>query len=210
MIIRRNYHRWQSTNSEFFYRTRRRSVPQENGGKNSNSVPVRGHGWSLTLAALMSSSARHSAMVLTDLKAESREPETEEKSSMKRTSSCWSIRTRADQVESLVDASKRWNIDSLSSDCTSTTNTGRIFTWSTVDDSVNQHLKWVLDREEMPDQWGSTKLELSVLRPLTDGWFRMCVVRYAQPSISCRCCVRGTSASRRDVQQWDMRPFESV
>lgn len=45
------------------------------GGKNSNGVPVDFNEYEiLTLAALINSSARHSAIVLTDLNAESRAP----------------------------------------------------------------------------------------------------------------------------------------
>ena len=46
------------------------------GGKNSNGVHLYSEEYVvLTLAALINSSARHSAIVLTDLNAESRAPE---------------------------------------------------------------------------------------------------------------------------------------
>ena len=46
------------------------------GGNNSNGVPIDFSEYDiLTLAALINSSARHSAIVLTDLNAESRAPE---------------------------------------------------------------------------------------------------------------------------------------
>lgn len=40
----------------------------------------------------------------------------------------------------LVDTTQRWDIDGLTTDSTSTTNTCRIFTWAWVDDGGNQDL----------------------------------------------------------------------
>lgn len=54
--------------------------------------------------------------------------------------------TSADGQEGdrLVDTAKRRNIDSLSSDGTSASDSGAVFTWSAVDDSVDGHLDRVL------------------------------------------------------------------
>ena len=44
----------------------------------------------------------------------------------------------------LVDSSERGDIDGLSSDGTSSTDSGRIFSWAGVDDGVEEVLDWVL------------------------------------------------------------------
>lgn len=44
----------------------------------------------------------------------------------------------------LVDSSEWGDVDSLSADSSGTTDTGRVFTWSRVDNGVDQNLHWVL------------------------------------------------------------------
>ena len=43
----------------------------------------------------------------------------------------------------LVDSSERGDIDGLSSDSTSSTDSSRIFSWARVDDGVEKDLDWV-------------------------------------------------------------------
>merc|ERR1712241_1432885 len=66
------------------------------------------------------------------------------------TESCFPC-SSAEQPDSLVHASQGGNINSLSSDCSLSTNTGRILTRSGVDDSINQNLKRILASSEIDD-----------------------------------------------------------
>lgn len=59
--------------------------------------------------------------------------------------------TFAEQVDSLVDSSERRNIDSLSSDGTSGSNTGGILSGTGLDDSLEDDLKRVLVGEQVDD-----------------------------------------------------------
>merc|ERR1719468_1309273 len=59
--------------------------------------------------------------------------------------------TSAQEPDSLVNTSQRRNINSLTPDCTLTTNTGRVFTGSGVDDSVDNSLKGVLTSCQVND-----------------------------------------------------------
>lgn len=51
--------------------------------------------------------------------------------------------TDGDETDSLVHSSKRRNINGLSSDSSGRTDSGRVFTDSTVDDGVDEDLDWV-------------------------------------------------------------------
>lgn len=57
----------------------------------------------------------------------------------------------AHQVDSLVDSSQWRNINSLSSDSTTRTNSSRVLSGSTLNDSLEQDLKWVLSGEKVDD-----------------------------------------------------------
>ena len=52
--------------------------------------------------------------------------------------------TSAEKPNSLVDASEGRNINSLTTNCSSTTNPGGVLTWSRVDDGIHQNLERVL------------------------------------------------------------------
>lgn len=56
-----------------------------------------------------------------------------------------------DQGDSLVDSSQRRDINSLTSDCSLGTDTGRVFTRSSVDDGINKNLNWVLVGKQVDD-----------------------------------------------------------
>lgn len=84
-------------------------------------------------------------MVLTDLKAESRAPEANRGEVTGERKGVGSP-TCADQVQGLVDSSKRRDVDGLSANGTGATNTRGIFARSTVDDGIDEHLEWVLAR----------------------------------------------------------------
>ena len=56
--------------------------------------------------------------------------------------------TSAKKPNSLVDASEGRNINSLTTNCSSTTNPGGVLTWSRVDNSIHQNLERVLKAEE--------------------------------------------------------------
>lgn len=57
--------------------------------------------------------------------------------------------TDGDESDSLVDATKRRNINGLTTDGTLGTDTGRVFTGTSVDDGVNENLDGVLVGEEV-------------------------------------------------------------
>ena len=58
------------------------------------------------------------------------------------------------QVNALVDSSKRGDIDSLSSNGTSGSNSGGVFSGSSLGDGVNEDLDWVLTGGEVDDVKG--------------------------------------------------------
>ena len=55
------------------------------------------------------------------------------------------------QVNGLVDTTKRRHIDSLTTDSSLGTDTGRIFSWTSVLNSINQDLDRVLISQKMDD-----------------------------------------------------------
>jgi len=57
----------------------------------------------------------------------------------------------ADQVDSLVDSSEWGDINSLSSDGTTGTNSCGVFSGSTLDDGLEKYFEWVLSGEEVHD-----------------------------------------------------------
>lgn len=57
--------------------------------------------------------------------------------------------TDSDESDSLVNATKRRNINGLTTDGTLGTDTGRVFTGTSVDDGVNENLDRVLVGEEV-------------------------------------------------------------
>ena len=57
----------------------------------------------------------------------------------------------AHEIDSLVDSSQWGNIDSLSSDGTSGTNSGGIFSGSSLDDSFEEDFEWVGSSKEVND-----------------------------------------------------------
>ena len=57
----------------------------------------------------------------------------------------------ADQVDSLIDSSEWGDIDGLSSDGTTGTNSCGVFSGSTLNDGLEKYLKWVLAGEEVDD-----------------------------------------------------------
>lgn len=57
----------------------------------------------------------------------------------------------ADQIDGLVDSSHWRDIDSLSSDSTSRTNSSRVLSGTTLDDSLKQDFQWVWAGEKMND-----------------------------------------------------------
>lgn len=59
-----------------------------------------------------------------------------------------------DEPDSGVDAPQRGDIDSLTTDSTSRADTGRVFTRTTVNDSINEHLDGVLVGHEVDDLEG--------------------------------------------------------
>jgi hypothetical protein len=59
--------------------------------------------------------------------------------------------TSRDQVKSIVDASERTHVHGLATDNTRTTDTGRVFTGTRVDNGIDHHLNGVLVREEVDD-----------------------------------------------------------
>jgi hypothetical protein len=56
--------------------------------------------------------------------------------------------TLSDQVDSLVHSSEGWNVDCLSSDDTTGTDSGWVFSGTTIADGVDDNLKWVLTSGE--------------------------------------------------------------
>lgn len=59
--------------------------------------------------------------------------------------------TNGEEGNSLVDTSKGRNIDGLSSDGTRRTDSGRVFSWASVDNSINNNLEGVLVCEKVDD-----------------------------------------------------------
>ena len=59
--------------------------------------------------------------------------------------------TLANEVDSLVDSSEWGNINSLSSDGTTWTNSSGIFSGTTLNDSLEEDLEWVLSGKEVND-----------------------------------------------------------
>lgn len=57
----------------------------------------------------------------------------------------------AHEIDSLVDSSQWGHIDGLSSDGTSGTDSGGIFSGSSLDDSFKENLEWVLSGKEVND-----------------------------------------------------------
>lgn len=64
---------------------------------------------------------------------------------------CGFTGSSAEQPDCLVDASQGRNIDGLTTNGTGTTNTGRVFTWTRVDDSGDQDLQRVLVCQKVDD-----------------------------------------------------------
>merc|ERR1719211_270158 len=54
----------------------------------------------------------------------------------------------------MIYSSKRGNINGLTSNSSCTSNPCRILTWSAVDDSIYQDLKWILSSQQMYDLEG--------------------------------------------------------
>ena len=71
----------------------------------------------------------------------------------------------AQQPDGLVDATQGRHVDGLTTDGTGTTDTGRVFTGSAVDDGVDHDLQGVLWREEM-----STLLRVDSRQDFTILW----------------------------------------
>ncbi len=59
--------------------------------------------------------------------------------------------TSGEQVDSGVNTTQRRNVDGLSADGTSRTDTGRVFTRTRVDDGLNQDLEGVLTSQKVDD-----------------------------------------------------------
>ena len=59
--------------------------------------------------------------------------------------------TNGQESNSLVDSSQWGDINSLSSDGTGRTNSGGIFSWTGVDNSINENLQWVLVGQNVDD-----------------------------------------------------------
>lgn len=57
----------------------------------------------------------------------------------------------AHEVDSLVDSSEWGDINGLSSHGTTGTNSSRVFSGSTLNDGLEEHLKWVLSSKEVDD-----------------------------------------------------------
>ena len=66
-------------------------------------------------------------------------------------SESWVSGTFAEEVDSLIDSSHWGNINSLSSDGTTWTNSGRVFSGTTLDDGLEQDLEWVLTGQKVND-----------------------------------------------------------
>lgn len=100
-------------------------------------------------AALMSSSARHSATDLTLRKADSRvcEGSSEVKFRMGNDITY----TRGEESDRLVDPAQWRDIDSLATDGSLGANTGGVLTRTGVDNGVDENLDWVLVGEEVDD-----------------------------------------------------------
>jgi hypothetical protein len=63
-------------------------------------------------------------------------------------------RASGEQVDSGVNTTQRRNVDGLSADGTSRTDTGRVFTRTRVDDGLNQDLEGVLTSQEVDNLEG--------------------------------------------------------
>lgn len=79
----------------------------------------------------------------------------------------------ADQVDSLVDSSEWGDINSLSSDGTTGTNSCGVFSGSTLNEGLEHDLKWVLTGEEVDDfkslsEDSDSQLLFTVLSVLTN------------------------------------------
>jgi len=60
-------------------------------------------------------------------------------------------RSLTEEIDSLVDSSKWWNINSLSSDSTSWTNSCWVFSGTTLNDGLKQDFEWVLSSKKVND-----------------------------------------------------------
>lgn len=63
----------------------------------------------------------------------------------------WKTYSSGEEIDSLIDSSQRRNINSLSSNSSLRSNTGRILTRSRVDDGIDNDLKWVLVSKQVND-----------------------------------------------------------
>jgi len=55
------------------------------------------------------------------------------------------------EIDSLVDSSHRGYIDSLLSDNTTSPNTSRVLSGTSIDYSIDKHFKWISASEEIDD-----------------------------------------------------------
>ena len=62
-------------------------------------------------------------------------------------SKCRFARSSAEKPDRLVHTTQWWHIHSLTPHCTCTTNTSRVFSWPSIDDCIDQNLKWILEWE---------------------------------------------------------------
>jgi len=92
------------------------------------------------LAALMSSSARHSAIDLTLRKADSRVYSNQVIPTFTTPQKGDSTYTNGNESNSLVDSAKRWHIDSLTTNSPLRTNTSRVFTGTSIDNGIDENL----------------------------------------------------------------------
>lgn len=102
-------------------------------------------------AALMSSSAKHSATDLTLRNADSRVCRPCAQHLRTGKNSVNDTYTGREQRNRLVDAAQRRHIDGLATDGTLRTDTRRVLTGTGVDDGVDEDLDGVLVREEVDD-----------------------------------------------------------
>lgn len=62
----------------------------------------------------------------------------------------WGTHADGDQSDSLVDPSKRRHIDGLTTDGTLRTDTGRVLTWTSVDNGVDEDLSPMPEQRQLP------------------------------------------------------------
>lgn len=122
----------------------------ETATRSNSSRFLKAYEFGDSLAALMSSSAKHSAIVLMLRKEASRAPfncySYSYSLSIKLINRISSLYTCAQEPDGLVDTSERRNVDGLTSHCTGTTDSGRVFSWTAVLDGVDQDFQWILEK----------------------------------------------------------------